>query len=365
MPSWTIGHVDSERGYSGGEVQVFLLLEGLRRAGHRPILFGRPSSRCAREAERRGLTFVPVPMANDLDWRGFAGMARAFREHHLDLVHTHTGRANWLGGIAAWRSRIPAISTRRMDRRVKNNWRNRMVYGRFLQRVVAISPAVRDCLIAGGVASDHVVLIPEAVDPKRLIAACSRSAMRAKLGATDADGVLLVVAALVRRKGIDVLLDALAALASQGVRPQLWIAGDGPEKPSLEEQMAQLGIAAQVRFLGRREDAADLYAASDIFVVPSRREGLGVAALEAMGAGRPVVCSAVGGLPFSVVDGGTGLHVPPEDPTALAAALRRLLDDVDLRYRLGAQGPARIAEEFTPERMIAAHLRLYAEVLAA
>lgn len=365
MPSWTIGHVDSERGFSGGEVQVFLLMEGLRRAGHRVVLFGRAESRCAREAERRGFELVPIPMANDLDWRGFAGMARAFRDHHLDLVHLHTGRANWLGGIAAWRSRIPAVSTRRMDRRVKHNWRTRMVYGRFLQKVVAISPAVRDCLITGGVEPERIVVIPEAVDPKRLMATSPPGELRRQLGADSHDCVLLAVSALVPRKGIDVLLQAFSQLSANGTQPRLWIAGDGSEKAKLEAQAKELGIAPQVRFLGRRDDPADLYAASDIFVIPSRHEGLGVAALEAMAAGRPIVCSDVGGLAFSVEHERTGLRVAPEDPTALAVSLQRLMQDPALRRKLGAEGPRRIAEEFTPDRMIQAHLDLYADVLAA
>jgi glycosyltransferase involved in cell wall biosynthesis len=97
--------------------------------------------------------------------------------------------------------------------------------------------------------------------------------------------------------------------------------------------------------------------------MPSRREGLGVAALEAMAAGRPVVASAVGGLREAVGDGQTGLLVPPGDPAALAAALARVLVDADLRARLAAAGPARIAGGFSADQMVAAYERLYRSVI--
>jgi glycosyltransferase involved in cell wall biosynthesis len=120
-----------------------------------------------------------------------------------------------------------------------------------------------------------------------------------------------------------------------------------------------------VRFLGVRDDIGDLLAAADVVVLPSRREGLGNAALEAMGAGRAVVASAVGGLGEAVVDGRTGLLVPAEDAPALAAALERVVRDPDLRNRLAAEGPRRIAEGFLPEQMVSAYERLYQDVLAA
>jgi glycosyltransferase involved in cell wall biosynthesis len=358
-----IAHVTSETGFSGGEVQVFLLLEGLRQRGHRVLLLCPAGSRSAEEAARRGIAYLTVRMRNDLDWPAVIALARAFRQHRPDLVHLHTGRANWLGGLAAYALHLPAISTRRMDRRVKRNWRTRLIYHHLVQRAVAISPAVTTCLAAGGVPPARTRLIYEAVDPAHLQPTVDRSATRAALGAQPADRVLLALAALIRRKGLDVLLDALPLVAAHRLRPLLWIAGDGPERSALRTQAERLGLGGQVQFLGRRSDVPDLLAACDVFVLPSRREGLGVSALEAMAAARPVVCSAVGGLTDSVVDGRTGLLVPAEDPDRLAQALVRLLNDDDLRLRLGQAGPERIGEGFLAEQMVDAYERLYRDVM--
>jgi glycosyltransferase involved in cell wall biosynthesis len=131
----------------------------------------------------------------------------------------------------------------------------------------------------------------------------------------------------------------------------------------LKSQAEALGVASQVEFLGQRQDTGDLLSACDLFVTPSREEGLGVAALEAMAAGRAVVATAVGGLRDAVVDGVTGMLVPPEEPRALAMSIGRLLRDDELRRRFGRAGPAHIAEGFLPEQMVTAHEQLYEAVM--
>jgi glycosyltransferase involved in cell wall biosynthesis len=117
-----------------------------------------------------------------------------------------------------------------------------------------------------------------------------------------------------------------------------------------------------VRFFGELPQVADVLAALDLFVLPSRHEGLGVAVLEAMAAGIPIVASAVGGLPEAVDEGRTGLLVPPEDPRALGAAIAELAGDVDRARRMGVAGRARVLAEFSMERMAEAYEALYVEV---
>ena len=100
-PPLTVAHVDAETGFSGGEVQVFLLIDGLRRAGHRNVLVCPPGSACASEAERRDLETRTVPMRGDVDVLAVRSLARELRDLRPDLVHLHTGRATWLGGAGA------------------------------------------------------------------------------------------------------------------------------------------------------------------------------------------------------------------------------------------------------------------------
>ncbi len=353
-----IAHVNSEVGYSGGEHQVFLLIEELARLGVKNTLVAPPRSRSLAIGAELGLPCLEVPFRSDLDLASVIALTRRLRRQAYDLVHLHTGRATWLGGLAAWRAGLPAVTTRRMDRGVKRSWRTRLIYGHFVQRAVAISPAVLDCLREGGVSEERSLVIWDAVDAES-VRGGRREAVRTELGDSRDGLVLLTMASLVRRKGIDVLIEALKLAG--GLEATLWICGQGPAEQDLRERAAPLG--ERVRFLGWREDKRDLLAAADIFVLPSRREGVGVAALEAMAAGLPVVASKVGGLGQVIVDGMSGLLVPPEDPRALADALARLGEDADLRRELGARASERAEAEFSATQQARAYHAVYSEIL--
>jgi glycosyltransferase involved in cell wall biosynthesis len=360
-----IAHVNSELGHSGGEAQMFMLMHGLRERGHHNLLCCRAGSRSAERAERDGFEVHTTSMRNDLDLGGLLGLRRVLRRSEPQVVNLHTGRASWLGGLACWSSGLPAVVIRRMDRRVRGGLRTRLVYRILNRAVVAVSPAVVDCLVQGGVPREAVELICDAVDPQALRPSRSAAEVRAALGLAPGRTLLLALASLDRRKGLDVLLDALRRVldGERSARPMLWIAGDGPERADLEARTRSLDLGEAVRLLGRREDAPDLLNACDVFVLPSRREGLGVAALEAMAVGKPVVASRVGGLGQAVVHGETGLLVPPEDPEALARALGQVLADPALRQRLGAAGPRHIEAHFLGRDQVLAYERLYRRLL--
>lgn len=357
----SIAHIDAESGFSGGEVQVFLLMEGLAKRGHRNVLFAPPGSKCASEAARRGFEAHVVSMRGDLDFPAVLRLKRALQRAEVDLAHLHTGRATWLGGLAARWAGLAAITTRRQDRPLARSARTRLVYQKLVRRAVAISPAVARRLAAGGVDSARLVTIPSSVDPERLCPRRTRAEVRAELGLGAHDFVVLTLAALVVRKGVDLLLEACARA---GRACTLLVAGEGPERTRLEERARELGAACTVRFLGAREDKAELLEACDVFALASRSEGLGVAALEAMARARAVLATRVGGLAEAVVDGHTGLLVAPGDIEGLAHALRRLHDDPALRARLGAAGPRRVQESFAAEQMVGAYEALYRTVLS-
>ena len=361
MESLRIAHVDAEKGFSGGEVQVFLLMEGLREHGHANVLICPPGSRAEAEARSRGFETIAVRMAADLDLGAVPKLKRAIETWNPDLVHLHTARATWLGGLAAKLAKVPAITTRRMDKALKRGWRQRLIYDSLVERAVAISPAIFIQLRDGGVPEEKRSIIPSSVEPQRIDPeACRR--VRRELETDESSVVLVVLAGLIHRKGHDVLLDAVAKLSDLDL--VVWIAGDGPERPKLEAQCERLGLARRVRFLGLRKDPTDLLAGADLFALPSRKEGLGVAALQAMAAEKPVVASRVGGLADAVVDETTGLLVEPEDAEGLARAIRRLAGDPELRRKFGAAGRSRVLEGFHPSQMVAAYEKLYREVLA-
>lgn len=359
----TICHVDAERKFSGGEVQVFLLMHGLRARGHRSILMAPAGSLAAERARCDGFEVREVALRSDLDLLSVIRATGILRELRPDLLHAHTARAAWLGGFAARRAGVPAIVTRRMDRRVRPGWRTQWVYRDLTRAAAAISDSVAGALLEGGVARERIVVIHSSIDPAAYQATGGRAQLRAELGADENELVVLTLGALVRRKGLDVLFAALEKLAQEGLAPAVWIAGDGEERVALEA-LARERSLTRVQFLGRRSDVADLLHAADLFAMPSRREGLGVAALEALACGCPVVASRVGGLAEVIEDGVSGLLVAPEDPAALAEALAALIRDPQQRVRFAAEGHARIDARYRADAMVAAYEALYRRVLA-
>jgi glycosyltransferase involved in cell wall biosynthesis len=175
---------------------------------------------------------------------------------------------------------------------------------------------------------------------------------------TGRSPIVLTVARLDPQKGHTHLLEAAATLP--GV--VFLLAGAGSERAALEAQARGSGISDRVQFLEHRTDIPELLRAADAFVLPSLYEGLPLTVLEAMAAAKPVVATTVGGTDEAVVDGVTGILVPPADPAALSAAIRRILDDPDTAARLGAAGRERVVSTFSTHRMINATEQVYEEL---
>jgi glycosyltransferase involved in cell wall biosynthesis len=263
--------------------------------------------------------------------------------------------------MAAFFGASPGVSrvvTRRMDYPLRGGWYTRRLYNHGVQAVVAISEGVRAVLIESGVDASRIHLVASGVEPDLFTpSTTTRAAARVRYGVADDMRLVVVVGALEERKGHAVLLDALSMLADPRLR--VLCAGEGAARAALEARRAALGLDDTVRFLGRVDDIATLLAAADLMVMPSHQEGLGVAALEAMAAGVPVIASRVGGLPEAVQDGETGILVPPGDAAALALAIARLAADRTLARCLGDRGAARVHERFTMAGMANATQALY------
>jgi glycosyltransferase involved in cell wall biosynthesis len=168
-----------------------------------------------------------------------------------------------------------------------------------------------------------------------------RAEVRAELGVPDGDLLVLTVANLRPEKGYDVLLDAARSIADRGLPVRFAAVGRGPLADELAERHRALGLGDRFRFLGERDDVIRLLVGCDVFVLPSRQEGLPVTLMEATSTGTPIVATAVGGVPQVIHDGVDGLIVPPGDPGALADAVERVVTDAGLRHRLGEGAAAR------------------------
>ena len=234
------------------------------------------------------------------------------------------------------------------------SWLLRRVYGR-AAAIVANSRNSARLLAGWGVGADRITVIHPGVDAARFRPDADRGAWRERL-ARRGELLLLSVGRLQRRKGHDLVLAALAKWAPNDPPVRYLIAGDGDQRAALEAQARSLDVQDRVVFLGAVPDSElpGLYAASDVFVMPNRVEGVdfegfGIVFLEAAASGLPCIAGNSGGAPEAVLDGETGVLVGGADPDELARALRRLTRSADDRKRMGTAGRARVLGEFTWE----------------
>jgi len=226
---------------------------------------------------------------------------------------------------------------------------------------VVVSRAIHDVMTRAGVDGAQLRLVYEGV-PDRPPVPGGREALAA-LGVPPGAPVVGNIAALVDHKDQATLLRAAARVLAQRPDVRFVIVGEGERREALLAQAAQAGIASAVVFTGFREDVDRLLPAFDVFCLSSHMEGLGTIVLDAMAFGRPVVATAAGGIPESVVDGVTGRIAPPRDDAALAAALLELIADPARARSLGEAGRRRFEERFSAERMVAETLAVYEELL--
>ncbi|MDP2604871.1 MAG: glycosyltransferase family 4 protein [Deltaproteobacteria bacterium] len=353
-------HIDPERNWGGGEAQVLGLLTYLCQKGHRNDLLTHPGGRLFEQTAPLGVKRLSLVARNDLDLRPVPALRRLIRSEKYDIVHFHTKRAH---SLSLWLPRGPQcpkyVVTRRMDYPETKSWYTRYLYNRRVDGVVAISRVILELLVDAGVEAGRIRLIHSGIDPERFVRCAAAEAV------TEGEAVVGIVAALELRKGHRYLLEAAARLKGRGHRIRYLIAGDGPARRELDERVKALSLVDEVRFCGFVSDAPAFLSQIDIFVLPSLYEGLGVAVLEAMAAGKPVIASRVGGLPELVADGETGLLVAPKNVEGLVAAIARLADDKSLAREMGRKGAARARASFSLENMAAQNEAYYYELIGA
>jgi len=338
-------HIDPEKNWGGGEAQVLGLLQNLSQLGHHNDLATPADGELFRQS-LPSVRKIPLTVRNDLDLRGVPALRRLIRQERYDIVHLHTKRAHALSLWLPRGERTPKyVVTRRMDYPEPRNCYTRYLYNCRVDGIVAISRSIVDLLSEAGVNRRSIRLIYSGIDPRPF-----RELLSEEQRPNEPPRVA-ILAVLEERKGHRFLLDAARVLKDRGRTIRYVFAGDGSHKAKLQQMVQTLELREEVSFVGFVKDVPKFLSSIDVLVLPSLFEGLGVAALEGMAAGKPVVATRVGGLAESVVDGETGFLVPPRDGTALAEAIQKLVTDPFMAQAMGQKGTARVLSHFTIEQM--------------
>jgi glycosyltransferase involved in cell wall biosynthesis len=287
-----------------------------------------------------------------------------------DVIHTHLPESNWYGLPAGYLNRVPvrishlhsvylrwSAKTKVMDRAIRV----------CASLSVACSGAVRDAARDLGYSDRKLRVIPNGVETTRFDGLPTRGVARRTLGLSQDGPVLISVASLYEHKGHSYLLEAMVRVREEFPQTTLLLVGDAKKEERrtvVRDAVERLGLREAVWFLGHREDVPLLLAASDVFVMPSVREGFPMALLEAGAAGLPAVASSVGGIPEIIDDGTTGLLVPSQDEGRLGETLLSLLRDPSRMRSMGEAARTRIQQHFALRQTVRQLENLYVDLLA-
>lgn len=287
---------------------------------------------------------------------------RLLRRERFDAVITFTHDSNTLGLPLAWLAGVPVrVGTHLGEIRGITQWRQKLhtwlVNSGVIQVLVAASKGTRQNAIQAGVAESHIRVIPNGVRPFEIDLE-SRAAVRRQLGIAKNDIFILAIGRLVYEKGHEFLVQAMKSVIQEFPQAKVGICGEGPLRGFLEEQIRANGMDGHVNLLGQCDDITRLLAAADLFVLPSRWEGLSIALLEAMIAGLPIVSTRVEGIEEVIEDGVQGFLVSQESPAELANAILQLLRDPQTRQKMGERSRLQVFQNYTTEHMCAQYFNL-------
>jgi glycosyltransferase involved in cell wall biosynthesis len=381
------GTLDGRTVTMSRRLRIAMMLESDGPGGAEMMMF-----RLSEELRERGHSIVPVGPAKGIGWLGdlFRGvgvspevfhirraldpaclrdLVRLLREQRIDAVHSHEFTMAVYGAAACRLLGLPQVITMHGGLKVCKALRRRVALRWAIRNsghTVMVSRATgRKFAEDLGLEETHFTVVPNGVP----VRAGNATRVRAEFGIQPGDCVLLAVGTLERHKGHGILLEALARLTSrgQGGAWKLIIAGGrgGDQHESLMQFVQEEGLEDRVHIVTNRNDIPDLLELADIFVMPSLFEGLPMALLEAMTAGKAIIASATSGIPEAVVDGREGLLVRPGDVASLSEALRSLLTDPVRRRTLGAAAATRAHEEFTVQVMAERYENLYTNALSS
>lgn len=353
-------HIDTERGWRGGERQALWLAQSLADRGHVSIVAARPGEPLAQRAADAGLTVVPCSPGFEFDPGAVLKLRAAILHRSVGIVHAHTGHAVALAALATIGTSAKTIVTRRVAFKLRSNYGSRWIYGR-AHAIIAISSAVANALVASGIPADRVEIVPSGIDLTRIFSPATTETL-AQLGVTAGQPLVVQVAELDGPKDPLTFVRGIFEVRKSVPSVRALLVGRGPLRAVVEAEVARLRLTDAVRLTGYRTDADSLLAAADVVTLSSKVEGLGTVLLDAMSMGRPIAATAGGGIPETVQQGVSGLLSPAGDAAKLGSNIASILTDPSLAGRL-SEGARKRAQDFSIERTADLTLEVYRRVL--
>lgn len=340
---------------AGAERSTIALCRGLVSRGNRIWLLVKDGQPMIGAAAKEGVNVAPMRIGGKLNPFAVGRLLRWIRRHKVDIVATQLSTASLWGSIAAKILGIPCVATVRAL--------NTKTCYVLADRIIVVSEAVKKHLTDQGIAPEKIRVVYNGIDLKRFQPVADIRAAKEKVGFKADDLVVGVTAHLTRKKGHRSFLQAAAIVASKMPNVKFLLVGEGREREALETQVRAARLMDRVLFAGFQDDVLPWMAAMDMLVLPTiEKEGFGRVLVEAGAMSKPVISTDIGGMAEVVSPGESGLIVPAGDVTELANAMVQLLEDEELRLRMGRAGRARALAHFSVEQMVSNTEAVYREV---
>jgi len=307
------------------------------------------------------------------DLAGMVRLQNFLRSESYRIVHTHTSKGGFVGRLAAWLAGVPVIVHTAHGfafHEASPAWvrffysQLERIASRWCDRIVSVSEFHRSwALELRMCAPAEILAIPNGISVAGLSDQFTPAGLRSQLGVEGSDVLILSVGRLAADKGFDYLIGAAASLPRGDRRYRIFIAGEGPHRARLERLTHQLGVADVVTFLGFRRDVNELLAACDLVVLPSLREGLSIAMLEAMAAGKPIIATSIGSHRELAAQADMARLVPPANAKAIADGIQQFTGDPWLMNHVAGRARALFEGQYTEDRMLNSYRQLYFDLL--
>lgn len=362
-PRLTIVHTEASEGWGGQEIRVMVELTEMAKRGHRTIVIAPPSSDIFRRGLDSQIETLPLSMRRQDFFANMRWLGDFLRSEKVDVVNTHSSRDSWLAGCAARRAGVPlVIKTRHISAPISRGWLTRLVYQHLHDFIITTSEGIaRDMVRYNGFDPRRIAAVPTGVDLGRFDSGGRKRRLREELG-LPADALLVGMVSVLRSwKGHPDFLNAARMVKQRMPLAYFVIAGEGPRRSHIEADLLRMGLEDYVFLIGHRDEVPQVLCDLDLFVLPSyANEGVPQALLQALAMRRPVVATAIGGIPEVITSGVHGLLCEPNEPDRLAENILRILADPGLASSLAERGYERVLRHYSLTQMIGRLEEIYA-----
>ena len=310
----------------------------------------------ANKLVKEGIDFKILHISTSRNPLSIYKLYKLFKAHKVDIIHTHAYSAGTIGRMSAFLAGVPVIISQ--NHSVYDYYNGYYHFVEWLlslitDRVICISDIVnRFANETQRINAKKLITIHNGINSEYTVSKKRTSCLRKELNISVDHSVICTIAHMEEHKGIKYLLESASLLLESRKDITFLLVGEGALKEELKIHCTGLKIEKNVIFTGERSDIPEILSLTDIFVLPSLREGLPLTILEAMACGKPVITTNVGGVPEVVKDGVSGILVPPEDPEAIHSAMNELLDDREKLKKMGHNGKRVFSESFDSKTMI-------------